>query len=322
MTGRWSRRMRSAMWSVCSLALSLPCSGWFSAPPAAAQAAVTSAEADWRQDLDAWRARREKEIDAPEGILTLAGLVWLKPGANSLGAAPDNAIQLHAQVPAHLGLLIVSGNTVQLMATVDGFSPDLLVDGKPAQEGPLATGPKPSIVAFRGLSLAVLDRGGRFVLRIKDADSPARAAFHGLNWFAPDPNLSIQASWTPFTPSQTLAIPTVLGTTINLPSPGIAAFTLGDRKFTLQPVLENSASKTLFFILSDLTLKTSTYIGGRVLYAPFPDHGLDKPGNLILDFNRIENPPCAYTTFATCPLPPEHNRLPIAIEAGEKRYTP
>jgi uncharacterized protein (DUF1684 family) len=288
-----------------------------------AQAAVTSAESEWRQDLDAWRARRAQEIDAPDGWLTLAGLEWLKPGANSLGAAPDNSIQLHAAVPGHLCLLVVTAKTVQLLPVMDVFAPDLMVDGKPAQEGPLTvTGAKPSTLTFRGLSMAVLDRGGRYVLRIKNADAEARKVFHGLNWFAPDPNLSVEATWTPFTPPHTEAIPTVLGTTLDLPSPGAAFFELAGQKFTLEPVLERPGDKTLLFIVSDQTLKETTYIGGRILHAPLPDHGLDQPGKIILDFNRLENPACAYTAYATCPLPPERNRLPVRIEAGEKRYTP
>jgi uncharacterized protein (DUF1684 family) len=109
---------------------------------------------------------------------------------------------------------------------------------------------------------------------------------------------------------------------LNLPAPGVATFTINGQKFTLEPVIESPGDKTLFFILSDQTLKSSTYQGGRFLHVPFPDHGLDQPGKVILDFNRLENPPCAYTSYATCPLPPEGNRLPVAIEAGEKRYTP
>ena len=322
MTGRLASGRRATS-SALSLAFLLSGLALFPSPHAAAQAAVTSAESEWRQDLDAWRARRAQEIDAPDGWLTLAGLEWLKPGANSLGAAPDNSLQLYAWVPGHLCMLVVSGKTVQLRPVMDGFAADLMVDGKPAQEGPLTvTGAKPSNLTFRGLSMAVLDRGGRYALRIKNADAEARKGFHGLNWFAPDPNLSVEAIWTPFTPPQTEAIPTVVGTTLNLPSPGIASFLLGGKVFTLEPVLERPGDKALFFILSDQTLKDSTYIGGRVLHAPFPEHGLDRPGKIILDFNRLENPPCAYTAYATCPLPPDRNRLPVAIEAGEKRYTP
>lgn len=288
-----------------------------------AQTAVTSAESEWRQDLDAWRARRAQEVDSPAGPLTLIALDWLKPGANSIGAAPDNQIQLHAEVPGHIGLFTVSGKAVQLLAIGDGFPMDLNIDGKSAREGPLVVeGPKPSVITWRGVSMTVLDRGGRFALRINDSDSPARTAFHGLNWYPADPKLSVDATWTPFTPPHTEAIPTGLGTTLNLPSPGQAEFTLGDQKITLEPVLESQGSQTLFFILSDASGKDATYAGGRYLHAPLPSNGLDKPGTLILDFNRLENPTCAYTSNAGCPQPPEQNRLTVPIQAGEKRYTP
>jgi uncharacterized protein (DUF1684 family) len=95
---------------------------------------------------------------------------------------------------------------------------------------------------------------------------------------------------------------------------------LGDKILSLEPVLEDPSGKMLFFILKDETSKTTTYGGGRFLHSGLPDHGLDQPGNLILDFNQLENPPCAYTDYATCPLPPEQNRLDVAIEAGERRY--
>jgi len=295
----------------------------FAAHPAPAQTSVTSAESEWRQDLEAWRTRRSQEIDSPAGPLTLIGLEWLKPGANSIGAAPDNQIQVHAEVPGHIGLFTVSGKSVQLLAIGDGFPMDLAVNGQSAREGPLVMdGPKPSVITWRGLSMTVLNRGDRFAVRINNSDSPARSGFHGLNWYPADPQLSVEATWSPFTPPHTEAIPTGLGTTLNLPAPGQAEFTLGDQKLVLEPVLESSNSQTLFFILSDATGKDSTYVGGRYLHAPFPSNGLDKPGKLILDFNRLENPACAYTANAGCPQPPERNRLPASIEAGEKRYTP
>jgi uncharacterized protein (DUF1684 family) len=317
------RRAWTAVLSIFTLTISFAAAGLFSARPASAQTTVTNAESVWRQDLAAWRVRREKAIDAPDGWLTLVGMEWLQAGINSVGSAADNQIQLHAQAPEHVGLLTLSGKTVQLLAPSGGFPADLTIDGKPAREGPLVVeGTMPSKIAWHGLSLVVLDRGGRYALRIEDNDSPAHKDFKGLNWYPPDPQFSVEASWTPYTPAHTEKLPTVSGSTLELPAPGIAEFTLAGHTLTLIPVLETAGAKTLLFIVSDATGKDSTFAGGRYLHAPFPDHGLDKPGKLILDFNRLENSACAYSTYASCPLSPERNRLPLAIEAGEKRYTP
>lgn len=288
---------------------------------AVAQNLDPAVEAHWRRDLAEWRAQQEREVSAPDGWLTLKGLEWLKPGANSIGAASGNQIKLHAPAPDHVGLFTVSGKTVQLLSPAGGFPPDLKIDGKPAREGPIMVDDiHPSTITWRNLTMIVLDRGGRFALRIKDANSPTRTAFHGLNWYAPDPKFLIAAQWIPYTPQHIEKIPTVIGTTLELPAPGAAEFTLEGQAFRLEPVLEDPSGKVLFFILRDATSKTTTYGAARFLHTGLPDNGLALPGVLVLDFNRLENPPCAYTPYATCPLPPEQNRLPVAIEAGEQRY--
>jgi len=284
----------------------------------------TVAPAPWQQELGAWRAEREKEVSGAGGWLSLAGLEWLKT-VNTVGSSADSAIRLPAPGPAHLGILTVSGKgpdeVVQLLAPAGGFPPDLTMDGKPAREGSLVVdGAQATTIAWHGISVVVLKRGDRFVARIKDADSPARAGFKGLNWYEPNPSYRLTARWVPFKPRQVEEIPTVIGTTLKLPAPGLAVFLLGDEVLHLEPVIEDPEGKTLFFILRDETSKTTTYGGGRFLHTGLPDHGLDQPGSLVLDFNQLENPPCAYTVYATCPLPPEQNQLGIALEAGEKRY--
>lgn len=295
------------------------------AAQSASQPAASEAGFDqtaWLKDLAAWRAQREKEIDAPDGWLTLVGLEWLKSGGNTIGGAADNEIRIAAHAPEHIGVLSVNGTVVQLTAPVGGFPPDLMVDGKPAHDGPLVVNDNtPSVVEWHGLSLVVLNRADRFALRIKDADSPTRKAFHGLNWYAPDPVFRVLARWIPYTPTRILKIPTVLGNTLNLPSPGVAEFTLYGKTLRLEPVIEDPTGKTLFFILRDQTRYDTTYEAARFLHTGLPDHGLDQPGLITLDFNRLENPPCAYTPYATCPLPPESNRLLVQIQAGEKRYS-
>jgi hypothetical protein len=291
------------------------------AAPATVAPVISPNDAPWLQELAAWRSQRERELAASDGWLTLIGLEWLKPGVNSVGAAADNHIQIHAEAPDHIGLLTAAGGVVQLLSPASGFPPELTIDGAPAREGPLTVNDqKPSVIAWHGLTMVVLNRGGRFALRIKDANSPTRTGFRGLNWYAPDPRFRVAAQWIPFTPPLVEHIPTVLGTTLDLPAPGVAEFTLDGQILRLVPIIEDPAGKTLFFILRDQTSQTTTYQAARFLHTGLPDNGLDHPGMLLLDFNRLENPPCAYTSYATCPLPPEANRLPVALEAGERRY--
>jgi uncharacterized protein (DUF1684 family) len=327
------------------LSLAVLLSGWVLLQPRRAPAQKAAAPAPteappipgiyehWADDLAAWRAAREREIGAPDGWLTLAGMEWLQPGVNSIGAAQDNAIKVRAKAPDHIGQLTLSSSqakadepaqaTVQLLAPSGGFPADLTIDGKPAKEGQLTVeGPTPSAISWHGVTIVVLRRGERFAVRIKDADSPARAAYKGLNWYAPNPRYRVQAVWTPYTPPRMVNIPTPLGTTLDLPSPGFAEFVLDGKPMNLEPVTEKGAEGTLFFILTDETSNIETFATARYLHTGLPNHGLDQPGILALDFNLLENPPCAYTTYATCPLPPEQNRLPAAIEAGEKLYPP
>ena len=168
--------------------------------------------------------------------------------------------------------------------------------------------------------MVILPRGGRYALRIKNSNAATRTGFHGLHWYPPDLRYAVTAKWIPSNPAHTLKIPTVIGTTLDLPSPGVAEFTLDGKTLRLEPVLESPHDTALFFILRDTTSTSTTYEAARFLRTVFPDHGLSQPGTLVLDFNQLYNPPCAYTPYATCPLPPEQNRLPIAIEAGEQRY--
>ena len=294
-----------------------------SASPRPVSASATSTDdVQWLQQLQAWRVQREHELAAPDGWLTLVGLEWLKPGVNLFGTAADCAIKIRAQAPQHFGSLTLSGRTVQLLAPAGGFPADFQLDGKPVREGTLsADDAKPSTLAWHGLTMVVLPRGGRYALRIKDADSPTRAQFHGLHWYAPDRRFHVIAKWIPYSTPHVEKIPTIINTTLEMPAPGIAEFTLNGMSLRLEPVFEGGERDKLFFILRDLTSRTTTYESARFLHTGLPSNGVGQAGMLTLDFNELYNPPCAYTPYATCPLPPEQNRLPVAIEAGEQRYS-
>jgi uncharacterized protein (DUF1684 family) len=214
----------------------------------------------------------------------------------------------------------LSHNAVNLVPPVGGFPQGLLLDGHTPKAGVLASEDTPSILTAGTLSMFVIHRGDRYALRLKDSRSFARLHFHGLRWYAPDTKYRVAARWIPYTPAKIVKIPTILGTTIKMPVPGAAEFVLDGRTLRLEPVLESPEDTKLFFILRDTTSRTTTYGAARFLYTAFPDQGLNKPGKIWLDFNRLENPPCAYTAYATCPLPPPQNRLTIALPAGEQRY--
>jgi uncharacterized protein len=280
--------------SKCIAAVALSTLALFAAADTASQ---------WKTDLLAWRAHREQGLAAPNSWLTLVGLEWLKPGANTVGSAADNHIRLAVPAPAHLAILTVQGSEITLQPPAGGFASGMQVDGSAAHSTKLADDEtaKPTVVSAGTLSFYVIHRGDRYALRLKDSQAPTRVNFHGLHWYDPDPHYVVQARWVPFNPPHQLKIPSIIGTTNLMTAPGEA--------------------KYLFFILRDTTSRSTSYGAARFLYTGFPDHGLSQPGTLTLDFNHLQNPPCAYTPYATCPLPPEQNRLSIALPVGEKKYS-
>ena len=141
----------------------------------------------------------------------------------------------------------------------------------------------------------------------------ARTGFLGLDYFPIDPAWRIEAKWVPFEPPREIRIASIVGTSENEKSPGKAVFDREGKTFELIPVQESPDS--LFFIFSDETSGKETYGAARFLYSDPP-----RGGKVVLDFNRAVNPPCAFTPFATCPLPPKENRLTVRVTAGEKNY--
>jgi len=280
------------------------------------------AQTSWQPDLLAWRAQRTTKLTAPEGWLSLIALGWLKEGDNGFGSAEDSRVPITGMAPAHIAIVRLEKDALRLLPPAGGFPKDLLVDGQPAREQSLLAddAEKPSKLTIGTLTIIVIHRDGEFALRIKDLQAPTRVAFHGLRWYAPDAAYRVHARWIPYNPPKVLDIPTVLGTTTHLPAPGVVEFTLDGQLLRLEPVLETPKSTELFFIMRDATSKTTTYGAGRFLYTELPDHGVGQPGEVWLDFNKLENPPCAFTAYATCPLPPPQNRLSVPIPAGEQRY--
>jgi uncharacterized protein (DUF1684 family) len=261
--------------------------------------------------IERWRHEREAGLKADGGWLTVAGLFWLKDGVNAAGSSPSSAIRL-PRGPAHFGDFdFLDGKTL--------YRPDANVPaevkGKPAKSTVLRadTDPGgPDKVAVGEFTMFVIHRGNRYGIRLKDRASEFRREFTGLHWFPVRDEYRIVARFVPYEQAHQIAIPNILGETEKEPSPGYAIFSLHGHEYRLDPVLEENR---LFFIFRDQTSGKETYGSGRFLYAEMPQEG-----KVVLDFNKAENPPCAFTPFATCPLPPAQNRLQVRIEAGELNY--
>lgn len=263
-------------------------------------------------EVEAWRARREAALRSDTGWLAVAGLVWLKPGANTFGSAADNDVVLPASVPAHAGTFELSGKATRVRLA-PGVS--ATVGGEPAEGRELRADDAgaPDVLSFGRVTVQVIARGGRYGIRVKDLDAETRKRFGGLQWFTVDESLRVVARFVPHPAPKAIPIANVLGQVSDMPSPGQAVFRLGGKTHRLDAVLEEPDAKELFFMFRDGTTGKETYPAGRFLYAPLPENG-----RVVLDFNKAYSPPCAFTAFATCPLPPRQNRLAVRIEAGEK----
>jgi uncharacterized protein (DUF1684 family) len=277
-----------------------------------------------QNDELAWRTQHATDLQKPDGWLSLIGLEWLEPGETSIGSAQDNKIRLPSTAPTHVGTLKLENNAVTLLPPKEGFPAGLQIDGAPAKQQSLRADQDQdkfnSHVTIGTINFYVIKRSDKFALRIKDAKSPSLLEFRSLKWFELNPVYRVIANWTPYVPAKSVSLLTLVGTEYSKPVPGFAEFTLQGKAFRLEPVLEDPNNPKLFFILRDTTGTETTYPACRFLYTTLPNHGVDQPGELLLDFNRLENPPCAYTPYATCPLPPAGNRLPIALPVGEQRY--
>ena len=270
-----------------------------------------------RREVEAWRQARDARLRSETGWLTLAALYWLRPGVNRFGAAAGNDLVLPAGAPPHAGILrLESGQvTVEIAPGVAATT-----GGQPVTKRALASdggGAESDVLSLGALTLQIIERQGRLAVRVKDRESQVRRNFKGMNYYPIDPRYRIIAAYTPHPQPRSISIPNVLGSAEALSSPGTVTFDLDGKTCRLDPVIEAPGETQLFFIFRDRTAGKTTYGAGRFVYAD-PPADLRKPGPIVLDFNKAYNPPCAFTPYATCPLPPEQNRLPVAIEAGEQ----
>ena len=266
-------------------------------------------------DNQAWRAERRARLLEPDGWASLVGLHWIELPAHYVGSGATNGIRL-AKGPDKLGLLQQQGGKVWLTPEADA---GLTVDGEAAtdrfelQSDLSAT---PTLVGFdegRG-QLSLVERGGRRALRVKHAEADTLTRLGPLDYWPADPAWRVPARFVAHPAGKTLQIMDITSQQAPQPNPGLVEFERGGATYRLEALEGEDGG--LFLVFADRTSGHDSYGAGRYLYTAAPA----ADGSLLVDFNRAYNPPCVFTDFATCPLPPPENRLDLAITAGEKKY--
>ena len=265
----------------------------------------------------AWRQTRREDLLKPDGWTTLVGLHWLDQGAHYFGSDADNGIRL-AMGPAHFGMIERKGDRVRVVPERGAV---LTIAGEPLKGSAAlrsdADPAGPSVLGFdEGLGLVTLiRRGDRYALRVRHAQAPTRTGFKGIQYWPGGEEWIIQGRFVANPAGKVIAVGNIIGTVEDVANPGFVEFERDGQTYRLEALDQGGGE--LFLVFADRTSGKGSYPAGRFLDAPAPDSN----GRVLLDFNKAYNPPCAFTAYATCPLPPPENRLNLEVVAGEKNYS-
>ena len=278
-----------------------------------AVAAMVSGQEYDTAALAKFRADREASLKADNGWLTVDGLHFLNPGDNRIGSDSSNDIVLdYPSVPKVAGVITMNGQNVRIRAA-NGQT--VTINDKSVAESELhgAFDSKPTdTIAFGPVTFFVHYSGPRLALRVRNQQSELRSGFRGLSWYQATPAFRTVGTFAPYPEARTVQIPNILGDLEPFAAVGTVTFALNGSQHTMEAW---QSGKRLWFVFRDRTSGRETYPSARFLYTDPPVEG-----RVAMDFNYAQNPPCAYNPYTTCPLPPQQNRLPIEIQAGEKRY--
>jgi hypothetical protein len=270
-------------------------------------------------DVEAWRTGRIDKLMLPDGWLSLVALHWLDEGVTAFGADSANDLvyaRAGAALPARIGRFTRNGRSVRFDAApgVPVTAADTAITSILMRTD---SGGAAVVLKHATLEWFVIARDDRIAIRMRDAASTVRTAFAGIEMFPVDVAWRLPARFIHRDPPDTIEVPNVLGTVNATPSPGLVEFEHDGRSYRLSLWKDSDDPANFFTAFADATNGGSTYGGGRFLWVNAPD----AEGRTFVDFNRSYNPPCVFTEFATCPLPPRQNRLPFPIEVGEKTWS-
>jgi uncharacterized protein len=283
-------------------------------PWAGASAAAIDGSSE-QSTVEQWRSARVAELTSDEGWLTLVGLFWLEKGDNSFGQAASNQLVLnHPALARRAGKFVLDSKGVHFTANrgsgiTHAGQPVATLDMVADTQG------DPTVLSSGPLRFFVIERSGKLGVRVRDIDSPRRRPFTPIDYYPIDAGWVFDARFEPYEPHRHIRIVNILGLEEEMDCPGALVFNKEGREWRLDAVLESPHDQTLFVMFGDRTNGNGSYGGGRFLHVPLPAGGRAR-----VDFNQAYNPPCAFNDFATCPLPPDQNRLALRVESGEKAY--
>ncbi len=270
--------------------------------------------ATYKSEIDQWHLKRIEELKGDNGWLNLAGLYWLKEGISTFGSDDSNDLVFPiGKIDSKAGFFQVKNGAV-LMNAIAGVK---VLDNGVEINNEIIYHPdsaKNAILTQGDLQWFVIRRDDQVGIRLRDLKSKSISEFSGIDRYEVDMTWRVEARLEVLSTPKKINITNVLGQTTAQLSPGTLMFEFNGTEYRLDALEGNG--EELFVIFGDPTNENETYPAGRYLYVKIPD----AQGKTIIDFNKSYNPPCAFTSFATCPLPPAQNVLTISIRAGEKIF--
>ena len=263
-------------------------------------------------EVQQWHKTRIERLKKDNGWLSLVGLYWLNEGENTFGSSEENDIQFPTNSPGKIGVTTLRDSTI-LIKINNGVS--VTENGSPVKEMELKTdlSGDPTVLELGSLQWFIIKRGDKYGIRLRDLQAPLVKEFKDIETYPINEDWKFNAKFEPYYPPKEITIPTILGTEEDDESPGALVFDVKGKQYKLDAL---DAGNSFFIIFADETSGEETYGAGRFIYTDKPDSA----GNVILDFNLAYNPPCVFTKYATCPLPPKQNYLHLKVTAGEKMW--
>ena len=308
---RSTRSVRGIAWMTLLLVVLMTAS--MSLADDMADASMTAAE--HRESVLKWRQGRIDRLLGDKGYLTLAGLFWLEEGEFVLGSDDSADFIVRAGATAARACVIRHHDGVTTVEPLPGTT--VRVGGKRIESAHTLASDAgdPDLVEVEEITFYLIERGDRFGIRLRDVESPVRKSFHGIDSWEIDQKFAVVARFEAYDPPRQIPIANEIGIVEKMWSPGSLHFELDGQPCSMDALQNSLEEEELFLIFRDATSGTESYGSGRFLYTETP-----KNGTVLIDFNRAYNPPCAFSPYTTCPIPPLQNELDVAIRAGEKAY--